>query len=905
VTLHHAGVRATSSSAKSPGAFLSAYQAAFSEPLSWGEKDLEKLRRPADVVIGALLPGDSLPQPPPELSQELPEPAHRSTSSELYFRPVSVTIQCVMTLAFASLLLYSGLTASRNLDELSGRFHPSLRTEVLAVASRPASLASMLCVLFVACRMLILAVTEGLGEPEPWVKACMYISTGGLLLEVLQALLLPWMLAIETDGPPEAQTWDVEADSRGNVYGCNFREITADEKDGHCTWQGHIYHGTCARMLALLLQVVSKVGLYGGIAGIMANMLGYVPWEVLCLIPIGRWRAFYSQPTVAGAAPAVLILTFLYFFAFLVLWIARSVSTAYRIRQDAGAGSSEERLEVIVSCARAMANVARKAPMLGILCLTSRMRDLELQGSPTHFVQLSFWCLTKLLLVEMLLAAVAEAWSGSARDKAERPGTLAVARHVLGLLGILILIPVAAGVAHSRNSEGSIVPLSTTTVCTLCLMSLYFSLHAARHLLSVLQGSSSRWQETLKNVQVGVNFTPHLCVLFLVTRMRSLQITQRAGDPQAWAQDAMIVTVFATTVQAICCLLLPVFTGSVLRVDEDGHPDYDLQPMIGAFAVNMVKWMALLSIHFCVLALCCAIYLMTPETAMAPGGHIIDGGPFLLRAVSVALAILLVSLLFSSAKVVGLAAKWALESCDRAVCGVDITAGHVALGLCKGYIKLKDVVIHQPQEEMIFTKSEDGQVTAQSTGQPTHWKQDYLMRARLILIKINLWRLLRTFGKEVELTDLAFSGVSINIEKLSPGMSNLDSNLHYITTPEISISTSVKRFRESKVVVHRLELGDAACVVDVRNIPVVGSISFRSTLGMIRYDNVQKQIFEERQDLTLKKAILLITRALMSKLRDSALKQIPHQIRRSTSHATASCTDPCLAAIAPYCPRKA
>mmetsp|Transcript_35862 Transcript_35862/g.65800 ORF Transcript_35862/g.65800 Transcript_35862/m.65800 type:complete len:113 (+) Transcript_35862:161-499(+) len=110
---------------------------------------------------------------------------------------------------------------------------------------------------------------------------------------------------------------------------------------------------------------------------------------------------------------------------------------------------------------------------------------------------------------------------------------------------------------------------------------------------------------------------------------------------------------------------------------------------------------------------------------------------------------------------------------------------------------------------------------------------------------------------------------------------------------------------DKKVVVHRLEFGDAECHVDVRNVPVVGSISFRTKLGMIRYDNVQKSIFQGRQDLSLKQAIFLVTREIIRQLVSAALKQIPARIRENTSNATANCTDQCMAAIAPCCPRAA
>ena len=46
-----------------------------------------------------------------------------------------------------------------------------------------------------------------------------------------------------------------------------------------------------------------------------------------------------------------------------------------------------------------------------------------------------------------------------------------------------------------------------------------------------------------------------------------------------------------------------------------------------------------------------------------------------------------VALLLSSAKVVGMAIKLAIESCDQAMLGVDITIQKCALNLFKGYVR--------------------------------------------------------------------------------------------------------------------------------------------------------------------------------------------------------------------------
>jgi hypothetical protein len=96
-----------------------------------------------------------------------------------------------MALTVASLIVYTTLSLSRNADELSATFHPSTLTQTLTIASRVAAFAPMMCMLFVGCRMYVLATTEGLGEPPLWVKRCMWLAVGGMGMQFLGVILLP------------------------------------------------------------------------------------------------------------------------------------------------------------------------------------------------------------------------------------------------------------------------------------------------------------------------------------------------------------------------------------------------------------------------------------------------------------------------------------------------------------------------------------------------------------------------------------------------------------------------------------------------------------------------------------------------------------------------------------------
>merc|ERR1740130_548662 len=89
------------------------------------------------------------------------------------------------------MVIHTALSICRNTDELSGETEPSLLTQTLTVAARSIVYPPMMCMLFVACRLYILATTEGYGEPQVWVKLCMLTATFGMTLQFGLVLILP------------------------------------------------------------------------------------------------------------------------------------------------------------------------------------------------------------------------------------------------------------------------------------------------------------------------------------------------------------------------------------------------------------------------------------------------------------------------------------------------------------------------------------------------------------------------------------------------------------------------------------------------------------------------------------------------------------------------------------------
>jgi hypothetical protein len=128
---------------------------------------------------------------------------------------------------------------------------------------------------------------------------------------------------------------------------------------------------------------------------------------------------------------------------------------------------------------------------------------------------------------------------------------------------------------------------------------------------------------------------------------------------------------------------------------------------------------------------------------------------------AIALLTLLIAMLLGSAKVVGLAVKFAIESVDDTLLGVQITIRAAALAICRGYVNVNGLVVHNPEP---------------AEGEPADkWDSECLAKVESLVVKLNIGRLICSLGKEFEITTIELHGIHVNFEKkqLFSGNSNV------------------------------------------------------------------------------------------------------------------------------------
>jgi len=292
-----------------------------------------------------------------------------------------------------------------------------------------------------------------------------------------------------------------------------------------------------------------------------------------------------------------------------------------------------------------------------------------------------------------------------------------------------------------------VLPMSPTvrSVMMLCLM--YFVVQLLLTLYSLLRNlfklSSPRAQDAMIAARNSMGFCPLLCVLFLGCRMRALQLTQNQGMPQAWESDFLFLCVWATVLEVICCLTMPMFFREV-NIDAEGNPTFQTQSVTGNTIVMVTRYVALLGLHAGIIGICVSVFTMTPESCKAHPMNSSDVTKSVCRALVWTMVVLVSASCLSSAKAIGLIVKIAIESVDEIFLGTEITVEAAVLSLWRGDIIIRGLVVKNPPGRT--------------------WQTDCLLNIDIVAVKLDLCRIIRTLGKDIQIREIVINGVSLSYE---------------------------------------------------------------------------------------------------------------------------------------------
>jgi len=672
------------------------------------------------------------------------QPQKPPSERDLFFRPVSVTLYCVMGLTLQSVLVHTGVAIAKNSDELSAATEPSFATQVLETAARSVPLAPMMSLLFVANRIYMLESSNGLGEVELWVKLCIMAAALGMAFQLCTVVLL----ALTT----------VKGDQR-------FSDTGGDVRDAHPHISSYSFHSSAARSLNLALQSGSILGVYGGVGGV-----------VLGMIVSGRGVDPESAAVCCTAAVVVL-----YFAVQLALWATNTGVLAVK---------KDKCVKAVRDAALRGDAVVQKAPMFAVLILSTRLRQVQEGipgGTPPQLVCLCFVAVVVTLYLEVFISpftsGVLDEDAEGSSQSANLGTSVRLMNYVQGSVAILGLVAawiIASDIIKPWGVEKPL-DMSPTVQSVMALCLVFFLVHFLITVYGLVRGvlrlTASRAQDALLNARNSVGFCPLLCVLFLGCRMRALQITGNKGMPQWWEQDFLYLCVGATVIEVVCCITRPAFYKEV-GVDAEGNPTYDIQSLAGAYTVTVVRYLALLGLHSGILGICVSVFTMTPETATGIRPDAAVSLKAVARAMVWSLVALMIACVLSSAKVVGLMVKLALESVDEVLLNAEVTVDAAVLSLWRGHVVIKGLVVSNPLG--------------------TSFKSDFLFRVDIAAVKINLWRLIKSLAADIEIGEIVLNGVTMNYELgANSGPSNVGLLLEFLDSEAEQPAPPPKPRRES------------------------------------------------------------------------------------------------------------
>lgn len=622
---------------------------------------------------------------------------------------ISTTVACIVALAVGCMIAFSLHAIASSIDELSGQEGHSKLTEAASVARRCSALAPMVCMLFTAIRM----EEHGHdGEPPAWVQNIMIVMTTGLVIN--------WFTIIIQAGVVSGQEEQHISDFGGTEY------------DVHPRWKASFAGSSNWKGVFRFLQAMSILFTYGGSVVLF-----------IFLFAMEDLRPSLMATTILAA-----VFMLVSFFVWYVMGRAVNESS---VQAQLNGWSWRD---AFLSARKASA----KAPMIAVLfviLLQWAQVNGGVDAAPQKWAQACMLTLVGLVVLEVLIRIVIgiEGFRTSGRYGVfwRASAKLHTFQFLVEIaIGGFIVALICSALLYDRDSP--------VIDAEMILTASYFVTLGAESvvlfLTDVLGWSLPTFCDLLMSASMATQICPIISILFVALRMRAFQITDAQGVEQVWAKGIWYCVVVACCLQTLCCAVLPSFTRQYTEdrlatrtTTEDAYLD-EHQPLFGAFSITCVRFMTLLGIHGGAILLIVAIFNINPHTA-SMGSETVSVDVVVDAMVFVAIA-LIAAIVLSSSATVGTIVKRAIESVDRTFIGVDITVGKAMLCLWRGHVRLRDIVVSNPD----------------SRGQA--FTSPYLAKVETVLLDIKMGALI--CRQQFIIEKLVVNGVDVIFEK-EPGSS--------------------------------------------------------------------------------------------------------------------------------------
>merc|ERR1719160_483249 len=278
--------------------------------------------------------------------------------------PVSTAVKCVMNLTIQYLTIYSALAILRVVADFQGENIKSWTIgEALDQATITVNYAPMLAVLFLACRMRVLWLTQLKGNPPIWMQQGMIASSYAVLACTLVALVVPLLTG---------------------------QKVKIDKETGKPDEEHQPFKNTCAAVCFTILKYLIMIGIYFGAVAIIYGTYNYKP-------PAGSWPGD-KIPPVSPAVDCTMILASMYFLVYAGIQFGKT------FQSFSGIDSSK-----LTGALQGAVITMYWAPMMAVLYIGARMRAMQMDpiNVPMQsWAQKCFYASTYSVMMQCILAVV-------------------------------------------------------------------------------------------------------------------------------------------------------------------------------------------------------------------------------------------------------------------------------------------------------------------------------------------------------------------------------------------------------------------------------------------------------------------------------------------------------------------
>jgi len=173
-------------------------------------------------------------------------------------------------------------------------------------------------------------------------------------------------------------------------------------------------------------------------------------------------------------------------------------------------------------------------------------------------------------------------------------------------------------------TEKTMPAVSPTMYCVICLSWQFFLIYTFTEILRTVNQSANNafaaTEQMFTQMKPTVTYAPMLCVLFLATRIRAIQLTKGQTEkyelPQPWVQACMYGCTAAVAAQCILVMLTTYITGPPPQTrDQDGESvgagvQDQVPPPVGAKVLSIFYYIVLLIMYGGFIAVCVGAIIM-------------------------------------------------------------------------------------------------------------------------------------------------------------------------------------------------------------------------------------------------------------------------------------------------------